>query len=455
MVPKNLNLKALELRIDSKSYKLHSLNYERIESECYQFGLKVLGLISEYYPTEISLYSYEKETIILTEKIIVLPNLDIQFNHLFYYGSIERKVTITNGNESKELSWSNQDSEIKYPLNDGILLIKIPYFRWRINNNEWRNEPINRKLWYKDFLSNGDLLEIDNPKDDEEISIRGKADGISFENNKNQRGKYEIGRAIYTNENKIDVDVYFSNSRNEKFKIFTVATKEHFIENPLSYNNGKVLWNVEDTFIGDKNNEFFLVVKSSDNNLRTKIGNKNSEIENLYDDVCEIQVKIKEKNIFLRKDSYSPIFEGKLLIGRVEKVRFKNKKIVLLSANCYKSKQQWIDFKPKYFIDKLQFVQEEENIYYSGQLCVIKPNGETRVLDTMINEKNSYDKINPVRIELRDNSTLWLVAAWEGGKDFIGNLFCDKKRSGICNIQQQDDLYSEINLYKFKEEENV
>ena len=35
----------------------------------------------------------------------------------------------------------------------------------------------------------------------------------------------------------------------------------------------------------------------------------------------------------------------------------------------------------------------------------------------MINERK-YDKINPVRIELRDNSTLWLVGGYEGKNDF-------------------------------------
>ncbi len=99
--------------------------------------------------------------------------------------------------------------------------------------------------------------------------------------------------------------------------------------------------------------------------------------------------------------------------------------------------------------------QEDENNYYTGQLCVIDNNGERREIRTMINEKGVYDKTNPVRIELRDNSTLWLVAGWEGGNDFIGNLFCDKRRRGICNIQRQDNYYGEINLYKFKEEDNV
>ena len=73
----------------------------------------------------------------------------------------------------------------------------------------------------------------------------------------------------------------------------------------------------------------------------------------------------------------------------------------------------------------------------------------------MINEKGTYDIINPVRIELRDNNTLWLAAGLEGREINIGNLFCDKLRKGICNIQKQDNRYDEIILYKFKEEEDV
>jgi hypothetical protein len=47
------------------------------------------------------------------------------------------------------------------------------------------------------------------------------------------------------------------------------------------------------------------------------------------------------------------------------------------------------------------------------------------------------------------------VAGWEGGKDFIGNLFCDKWSKSICNIQKQDNQFDEINLYKYQEEEDV
>ena len=458
MIPNKLNLKALELRIDMKSYKLHYIKYEHLENNCYQFGLKSLGLISENEPIEISLFSYEREETLLKENIIVLLNLDIQFNKSFYYGDIERKVTITAYNERKELSWTNQDNEVTCPLNDGVLLIKIPYFRWKINNSGWHNEPINRKLWYKEFLVNGDLLEIDNPKEDETIKIYVKADGKQFEITKNQYGKFEIGRAIYANEGKKDISVYCSNV-SEKFELFNVATKEHFIDNPLIYRNGRVCWDVENTFIGEKNNDYFLIVKGEGNNrIRTKIREENKEFDDIREDIYKIIVKIKSKNIFSREGSYQPIFEGELIVGMFEKFRFKNKKIVLKRAYCHQhncSNNKWFSFIPKYFIEELQFVQENENIYYSGRLCVIDKNGKTIFLNTMENEKKSYDKINPVRIELRDKSTLWLVAGWQGGYNFLGNLFCDIKRKGICNIAKEDIFYSEISLYKYEKVEDV
>lgn len=451
LIPEDANLKALELRIDKKAHKLNELNFERIESGCYQFGLKAIGLILENRPTEINLYSYEKESIILSETIIVLLNLEIQFNHSFYYGDLERKLTVYNGDESIELTWSNQDNEIRCPINDGMLLIKIAYLRWRINNNEWHNEPINRKLWYKDFVANGDILDIDNPRENDEIKVFGKANGEPFEIFKNQSGNFEIGRAIYANENITDITVYIVLGK-DYFEIFTVSTKEHFIANPLTYSDGKVFWNVEDTFVGEKSNEFFLIIKSADNNFRSKINDKNSEIKNLHDDICKIQVKIKDKNIFSKAESYQPIYEGELLIGSSDKLRFKYKKIQLLSANCFDSKKsEWILFIPNYFIDKLQYLEDSETIYYTGRLHVIDQNNNIRVLNTMINEKGTYDIINPVRIELRDNSTLWLAAGLEGREINIGNLFCDKLRRGICNIQKQDNHFGEINLYKFKE----
>jgi hypothetical protein len=269
------------------------------------------------------------------------------------------------------------------------------------------------------------LLEIDNPEDEEIIvfyEINRKKNKIS----KNQRGEFEIGRTIYANEDKKTISVFAFNSNDDKFDFFTLATKEHFMENPLSYSNGKAFWNVEDTFLGDKNNDFLFTIESTNSHVEIERKNKNREIKDLSDlpdDIYNVQIKIKDKNIFFKEETY--IFEGKLLVGKWEEIRFKNKRFVLLSANVYSARYEWILFTPKYFVDKLQFVQEEKNSYYLGRLCVVDKGGKTKVLNRMKNEEGDYDKINPVRIELGDHSTLGLVGS-QGG-----DLFCDKKRKGI------------------------
>jgi len=459
IVPENLNLKALELKIYGKSYKLQNLKYEQLENNCYQFGLKALGLISENEPIEISLYSYEREVTLLTETIIVLPNLDIQFNKSFYYGGIERKVTITNDNASKELSWTNQDNEIKCALNDGVLLIKIPYFRWRIASKEWHNEPINRKLWYKEFLVNGDLLEIDNPRENEDIKIYGKADDKPFEITKNLNGKFEIGRAIYANEGKKDVSVYCSNV-SEKFELFKVATKEQFIDNPLFYWNGNVCWDIENTFVGEKNNDFFLIVKGEgDNSIRTKIGNKNKELNNIREDIYKIIVKIKDKNIFSREESYQPIFEGNLIVGKPEKFRFKNKMLCIKEVSAAFSEgvnSNWIRPYPAYIIRDLQYMEESDQGqtfgFYIGKLGFVKDN-RINILNFMENENGENDKINPVKLALRSNNSFWLVAGYDKeNNDFLGELIFDNTLRGLCNINSKDtSRYRAINLYRFEE----
>lgn len=463
MVPENQNLKALELRIDRKPYKLQNLKYEQFENNCYQYGLKALGLISEKEPIEISLYSYEIDATVLTETIIVLPNLEIHFNRSFYYGDIERKVTITTANESKELSWTNQANEIRCPLNEGELLIKIPYFRWRIVGREWHNEPINGKLWYKDFFVNGALLEIDNPKESEEFKLFGRIDGRIFEIAKNQNGKYEIGRAIYANENKKDIYVYFINGNKEKLELLDIATKEHFIDNPLIYRKDKVLWDVESTFVGDKNNEFFLIAKANGKNEksgRKKVGSTNIEFGNFEEGAYEIIVKIKDKNIFSREESYQTIFEGNLMVGKPEKYRFKNKILHIKEVSTAFSDMGssiWNQLSQTYILLDLEYIEESFQgrtyEYYIGNLGVIKDQ-KIKNLNYLVNDKLEKEKINPVRLELRSNNSFWLVAGYnQENNEFLGELIYDSRYNVLCNINcKNTSRYKVVNLYKFKQE---
>lgn len=456
LIPENANLRALELKVNEKIYKLHQLSYEGIESSCFQYGLRKEKLIDDNHPTKISLYSYEEEKEVLNEKIIVFPNLSIEFNSPYYYDNMDRELKISDGEKDSKLTWSNQDNEISYPLNKGILLIQIPYLKWRINEQEWHKEPKKGRVWYKEFLENTDQLEIECPIESEGLSVLGEADKELFNLELKTKRNFEIGRAIYNNENKREIIVSIK-CGDIKRKLFEIATKEYFMDNPLKYIDGKVLWEPGDVFVGDKNTRFLLYIvstTSSGNCIKEEVQQRSQEIFISEKNIYKVLVKRKENNPFLFKKE-STIYEGVLYVGTLDELRFKNKKIILLSGNCFDSKRtEWIDFAIKYSIRDLEFIPDEKELYYYGNLHKVNDQGEDIRIDVMQNEKYEDVEINPVRIEIRDNNTFWLVARWEGGgiNDHSGTLFMNKKNRSICNIQRQDVEYDEIYLFKFKEE---
>ena len=57
------------------------------------------------------------------------------------------------------------------------------------------------RVWYKEFLENTDQLEIECPIE-EGLSVLGEADKELFNLELKTKRNFEIGRAIYNNENK-------------------------------------------------------------------------------------------------------------------------------------------------------------------------------------------------------------------------------------------------------------
>lgn len=460
MIPESWNLKALELRIDEKQYKLQELNYERIELGCYQYGLKVLNLISESYPVNISLYSYEKEHILLEKKIILLPNLGVHFNAPFYYGDIERKVIIEYNNQVIEHTWCEGESEIIYPICNGSLVIKVPYLKWRINDGDWHSESIIKKKWYKEFVKNGDLLEVECSKEDERFFIYAKINGDIYPIAKNINGKFEFGRAIYSNENNTSISIYINDGREDYF-LLEIATKEHFVSSPIIINGLNLYLNINDTFIGDNDNDLYIIVKNKNkDSVRKKVRIENIELGTFEENIYKIIVKIKNKSIFSKDDIYINFYEDEFVIGKPEKFIFNNKRIYIKEISSSFSDtnmSRWVNIENTYFIDDIKYLDNSDDCnLYLGRLGM-REQYYNVYLDTMINESKEYDIINPVRIELRDLNTFWLLTGYNiDTGDFNGELIWDRKKGLLCNINSKEKVrYQVVNLYRFKEEEYV
>ena len=459
VVPKEHNLKALELRVDDNVYKLSDLSKVDFD-DYYQFNLQKIIPISR--PIIVALFSYSKEESILREDVIVFHDFEIHFNKPYYYGEMVRKVSICHDGIKDELTWSNQDDEVYYAYNEGLLEIKIPQFRWRIGEKEWHTGPILGEKWCKEIVTNGDLLELDYPLDENKLKLFVNR----VELQRNHFGRYELGRTIYAKADGSNVVVAISDNIYKELILFKISMVEHFVDNPLFYNDGKVYWRVEETFIGEKNRLFLVEIG---NNIVETNGLDRVLFDNLREDKYRAIVKAKNKNIFA-KETHLVLYEGDLIVGYPEQFRFKNKyiRIISISPSFRTETSTWELLNKNYLITNLVYFQKEEEEgvchYYLGKLMVER-GGKFKDIDdlNLTNERGVVEKINPVRIELRSNNTLWLLAGYniDDDCDFLGELIFDKKEGCICNINAKNpgssvlERFIVINLYKFKEDNYV
>lgn len=113
--------------------------------------------------------------------------------------------------------------------------------------------------------------------------------------------------------------------------LVSIATTECFCATPLVYENGRVCWRADETFVGDPHPKFRVEF----------VGDKRYEIDGLTAERCELrdldkdiykyEVKIERGSLFGK--STKVLFTGELPVGSPEELRFKNKRIVLTSVN--------------------------------------------------------------------------------------------------------------------------
>lgn len=456
IIPSKFDLKALELRIDGCRYKLNDLPNDILEDDSHMFSLVKLGIVKCPGYKHVEVYSFDSSSFLIDEQVAFLPDFQVQFNRDIYYGDMERNLEVTCFDSVNLFSWGIDDTEISCPINDGELIVKPPYLRWRINGHEWQHEPIPRVLWYKEYLESYDLIDVDCPTFKSKIVLKiGDAEtdicrytSIEF----NQNNQFEIGRIVYaiasTNHSapiRCCIDI-----NGNIFDLFTLATKEQFLSTPLSNVDGKLVWMPEGCYVGDADSRFRITAQCN--------GNKKIEIfeETLKSTILplsgcgqfDISISRLSNNPFILDTNHADIslWNEKIMAGDPRAMRYLKKRLNINSVITYSLNTY--PLRKKYVVDRLEYKETIDGIdYYSGRLCNFDEFNIKRPVDEL-----DGCPINPVRIEFRDCASFWLVSNWEGGLNNHDEcLFINKRRGDLCDIDREDEDYSEILLYKFVE----
>lgn len=451
-IPEKYNLNGLEIRCNSNRKILSQLIYKSLPNGVRVFNLIEQEIVPPEIPISLQIFSNDQSRIQSDANIIFIPRFNIEFDKKYYFGDENKTVLFSSESSSETLTWNHQNKEIQLPIYGGHLSIIVPFLKWRIGHKDWQVGPLKGRKWYKDIINDGDKLEVCLPQQQLDYTLLVKTDGSSIQEKIENNRDYPIGRLIYSwkNEDKISIFLIADDkkcNKRKRYDLLTVSKNPHFSSNPIVYDGGKLYWNVENTYVGEKKHDFFAIIKQNNKNqYRLTLSDKNRELNEIriVEGFYTVIIKLKESNVFCSATKYVEIFrESNFKIGNPNKNRFSGKQLQINSIWLQDGEK--IQLKTiKYSVRELSYHEKNGISYFLGHLYI----GENRI-DKMINEKRELESINPVRLELDDNHSFWMVAGWKDDYDFIEGLYYDFAKRCLCNTAIDSPDYKPIEKYEY------
>ena len=380
------------------------------------------------------------------------------FNKEFYYSNsdyndatLDIEIIDNNSDEVKQtLGFNSDTNELQFPCFNGIINIKIPKICINENTGKWLN---NKEKWFKDDIPQESYLTIESP-------IKSN---ISFKLGKKefQTDKLDIGNIVY-GENI---------SKDEKFKElgFIVNDKEYILgriyfketftkEINFRCDNNILFIDNLDSFIGKENQEFNLSLTSEDGEMPLKdekINISTNKIileKTLKEDNYRYEITLKSNNIF-KKANKTIIAEGDFVNGDINKLRFKNKKIILdlITDEVEEKKRQKI---LPCFIRDIKFKDIENTCdglcpIYEGILSY-EENG--LIKDFSDKEEKGKEEVNPIKIVYINDGTIFIESNTGDGILYTSHINYKTYKAEYYLTDISNKKYSCADLYSFHTE---
>ena len=402
-VDANVETKDLGIRYGETVFKLNEFNKE-IFGLNNRYILSSLTNIGE--PQKISVFKYSDNSVIGSISFIKINNIEVLFDKELYYGNDSSGVVelIFDGESLKKQFYSNED-KVRVEYGNGEFIVKIPIFKWKIDDRDWKYIPNDDGAWYK-TVNNTSILYVDTPPD--------LICEVCINNSFLEKGKncfeYQLGQKVYAlsmNENE-DKVIIFAKINNKLYPITTIYTKEQVISDPIYVisETNELIW-LPEYYIGDQEVKFRIDLFKGSDRVATILCDKDKKKINLSQ-FCEGFYKVKLYSInqgFLKMEKL--LFQKEIILGNEKNFKYNDKYFTIKSVMLFDCNEK-TDIKP-IFIDSIKYLGTKEGFdYYSGHLFVKNIYGENKYLDYMRNEVGENIKINPVRIEMKTGNSCYL-----------------------------------------------
>lgn len=456
-VSENIDVKDLGVRYESVSFKLSNFGSESVNGKR-RFMISALLNVGE--TQHISIFRYSDNTIVASINLIKFNTIRINFDKPLYYGKgVIGKASFTTENYNVEAKFDIQNKEISLPVDDGEIILYPPVLRWKIDDGEWHTEENQKGMWYKE-MTNSSIITFDVPKT-MTCRVRLNTNDVIIPSRKDL--SYKIGQTIYYLKDigKYPQDYFtlFIEVENVPYLVSDIYYRECFTEEPFFIHSKvmQALWSPE-SFIGGNDAKLrFDVFDQSDRCVFSKeldLTKQSFSFSNIEEGYYKYKITLLIRGFFKNERE---LYSAEFLLGDEKTFKYKDKAILIKKVMLF-DKLEPEPVRPVY-IDQIKYLGNKDNFdYYSGRLFVIARDGRKIYLDSIRNELNNNVKINPVRIEIKTESSCYLgydLDPYDADFEYNDDFTLDNKGKMAIGLRSFGQKTRSIDYFLFEVKKNV
>lgn len=411
------------------------------ESEGYKTFF-ITELLNVCEPQKINIFSYADNKIEASYNVVKFNSISITYDKKLYFDE-ENFGTVRFHTEKydKSVSFDINQGDIVIPFDDGDIVLSPPVLRWKFGDGDFSMQ-YGEDLWYKNYSNSAELI-IDLPTEmGYQVFLNNNAvlsESASF-------NSFKLGETVWSmlQDSRNEIIVFVKVEDIGVVPILTVCLKEKLKFSPFVISGKEMLWDVSKSFVGDSTPKFRISFCENDTVKHSFDINENinENYKSRYFSLAELEIGIYDVTVDLMKrvgfiEKSIRLFEQQIVFGDINKIRFKGKslrfeKVMLTGKASYEG------IKP-FYVDHLWYIGESDGChYYTGSVYIINRNGWKTYLNTMPNSSGEFDKINPIRIELRSENSCFIVAGVNPDdiSDFLDEFTLDS-RNQISNYNTE------------------
>ena len=411
VVKSDVDISKYGVRYESTDFRLNAFTCE--ESEGYKTFF-ITELLNVCEPQKINIFSYADNKIEVSYNVVKFNSISITYDKKLYFDD-ENLGTVRFHTEKydKSVSFDINQGDIVIPFDDGDIVLSPPVLRWKIGDGDFSMQ-YGEDLWYKNY-SNSEELVIDLPT---EMGYQVFLNNNTVLSESASFNSFKLGETVWSmlQDSRNEIIVFVKVEDIAVIPILTVCLKEKLKFSPFAISGKEMMWDVSKSFVGDSTPKFRIsfcendTVKHSFDISETIDENYKSR----YFSLAELEIGIYDVTVDLIKrvgfiEKPLRLYEQQVVFGDINKIRFKGKclrfeKVMLTGKASYEK------IKP-FYVDHLWYIGEFDGChYYTGSAYIVNRNGWKTYLNTMPNSSGTFDKINPIRIELKSENSCFIVA---------------------------------------------